>query len=224
MKQEAFVIAIGVFLTVAAAIAIGGLPFGGGGGSDVLVSATTASVDTVASTTVPVSVATETTAPDGSVPGREVPPTSPTTTHSPGGSSTPTTTPNVASAGPIPTTGTTQPGDSDDPDDQLRNRNTLLVVAANASGLDAVSVSKAAELEAAGYMDVVAVDAVQPSSVSAIYSAPGLDREVFLAAADLHWDGVELLPMALAPEIESTGEFDLLVLIGSDRAAPAVQP
>ena len=105
-----------------------------------------------------------------------------------------------------------------------RSRADIGTIDRDDSGLDGVSVSKAAELEAAGYMDVVAVDAVQPSSVSAIYSAPGLDREVFLAAGDLHWDGVELLTMALAPEIESTGEFDLLVLIGSDRAAPAVQP
>ena len=108
-----------------------------------------------------------------------------------------------------------------------RSRADIGTIDRDASGLDGVSVSKAAELEAAGYMDVVAVDAVQPSSVSAIYSAPGLDREVFLAAADLHWDGVELPPHGA----RTRDRIDWRVrLVGPDRqrsrcaGSPTVTP
>ncbi len=225
MRQEGFVILIGVLLTVAAALAIGGVPFSGGG-SDVIVSDTIAQVDAAASTSVAVSVASETTVPDVSIRERAVPNSSPTTITASGGSLAPTppTTADTAAAGPIAATTATQPDDPGGSDDELRDRDTLLVAVANASGIDGVSASIVAELEAAGYIDVAEVAAVQPSSTSAIHFGPGLDRESFLVTADIAWDGVELLAMALAPEIEPPGQYDLLILVGTDRAEPALQP
>ncbi|HUF98933.1 MAG TPA: LytR C-terminal domain-containing protein, partial [Ilumatobacter sp.] len=90
----------------------------------------------------------------------------------------------------------------------------------NASGLGGVAGVKAEELEVAGYVDVAAVNAVLSTETSTIYFAAGLEREAMIAAADLGWGGAPLRPMAQAPELRTEDSFDLLVVIGTDRAEP----
>jgi hypothetical protein len=92
------------------------------------------------------------------------------------------------------------------------------VVVANANGVPGIAGATASELVAAGYVAARPADALERAATSVVYFRDGLDVEAARLVADLGWDGVELAPLGGLPAIEASGEFDLVVLIGLDRA------
>lgn len=193
-------------LSIAAGVAIAGLPSDPPAGDLVIVPPTSTTTTSVPATTAP-PTATSTTA---------TPTTATTTTVADAGTETSTTGPSTTTA--APTTTTTQPASEEEPGEpELVARAALDIGAANANGLGGVATATAETLRGLGYETVQPVDAVDPSPVSVVFYEPGLALEAARLAADLGWGEEATAPMADMPPLDTERRFELVALIGTDR-------
>jgi hypothetical protein len=189
-------------LAAGAGVAIAGVP--SSGSSDRLTVAsttgapTTSEAATVVSVTVPATTATQ---PPLSAPS--VPPDLSATTRPPRATSTTT-----SSSTPLATSIVAE----------SRGRGELTVATVNASGDGGVATALAADLQVLGYGAVSPVDALGPTARSGVFYAPGFELEALRIREDLGWIPGDVLSQDRMPEIESENTFDLVVVIGRDRA------
>ena len=199
-------------ISVAAGVAIAGLPSDPPAG-DLVIGAPPPSAPVPPTTsTQPATDSSTTTA--AAAPTTAAPATTTTTTvaDEPDTSEpAPTTT-----AAPPTTTTTTAPPASEDPD--VAERATLDVGAANANGLGGVASAMAETMRGLGYETVQPVDAVDSSPVSLVFYQPGFELEAARLAADLGWGEEATAPQADMPPLDSDRTFQHVALIGTDRA------
>jgi hypothetical protein len=207
VKPTVVVTVLAAVLAIAAGVAIAGLP-STPPGADVRVLAVP-TIDTRPTVTLapidvePISTTT-------------VPPTS--TSAAPASTST-TTTDAVVQRSTTTTTPTSTTTTTSIPDtvDALRARDELNVATANASASGGVATSHAEILRARGYTTVNPVDS-EPSPNSAVYYEPGFELEASRLATDLGWDPIGLAPMSELPTLLTDQTFELVALVGLDRA------
>ena len=209
MKPTVVVTVLAAVLAIAAGVAIAGLP-STPPGADVRVLEVPAVETRPIETLAPLNIeptATTTTAPRAST----------TTTAT----SSSTTTPDAPAATTTTTSTTTAPPSADgnflETGDTLRPRPELSVATANASAQAGVATAHAEELQGLGYTDVSPVDS-EPSATSAVYYEPGFELEAARLATDLGWDPIGLAPMAQLPTLQTEQTFQLVALVGLDRA------
>ncbi len=147
------------------------------------------------------STTSTTTAPTTVAPTPTTPTTTPTT-----GDSTPDT-----SAALVNTTTTTPPTTAPDPA-------TVRVVVGNGSSRNGLATSTADELTAAGYVDVVATNAISKSADTYIVYRDGFQAAAAAVAELLDIPGERVLPYIDAEVTERDEQGDVIVVVGADRA------
>jgi len=198
MKESAIAIVITGVVAAGAGIAIAGSP-GGSATSDLVIIA-----DTSRTTTPELSGETLATSAPSS-PATDV--VRPTTTAV----GTPRTSPTAATSTTLRTVTTTT-----DPPVALRDPAELVVATANASASSGIATATAEALREFGY-DASPVDA-EGAAASRVYYAPGFEREAARIAAQLSWTIRDVGPMTEMPPLLTERTFELVVLIGVDRA------
>lgn len=133
-------------------------------------------------------------------------PTPTTTTTPTTGDSTPDT-----SAALVNTTTTTPPTTAPDPA-------TVRVVVGNGSSRNGLATSTADELTAAGYVDVVATNAISKSADTYIVYRDGFQAAAQAVAELLDIPGERVLPYIDAQVTERDEQGDVIVVVGADRA------
>jgi hypothetical protein len=97
-------------------------------------------------------------------------------------------------------------------------RADLAVATANASGADGVAGAAAERLLGIGYSTVSAINALSPERTSVVYYQPGLVEQAVRLAADLGWASDAVAPVDEIPALDSPQVFELVAVIGTDRA------
>jgi hypothetical protein len=218
VKPTVVVTVLAAVLAIAAGVAIAGLP-STPPGADVRVlevpTVETRPSETFAPLDIEPTVTTTTTIPTTPIASTTtaVTSTSTTTTDAPASTTTTSTTPT--------STTTTEPTDTSgvfvETGDILRSRDELNVATANASAQAGVATAHAELLQGEGYAGVSPVDS-EPSATSAVYYEPGFELEAARLATDLGWDPIGLAPMADLPTLLTDQTFQLVALVGLDRA------
>jgi hypothetical protein len=216
-SNVAFVVAC--LLAAIAAVAIVGVPTTSGDDGGSFAITTASSVAPAPATAVATTSAATTTLPATSV-AASTPPSAPATSAAP--TTEPDTTVPDTTAPQSTAPDTTAPPTTAPP--EARDRADLIVAAVNASDVGGVAGEHADELEAIGYVDVGAVDAIDPSAVSGVFYAAGLELEALRLREDLGWIPSDVLSQDLMPELDTDSTFDLVVVIGRDRAGPPPAP
>ncbi len=147
------------------------------------------------------STTSTTTAPTTVAPTPTTAATTPTT-----GDSTPDT-----SAALVNTTTTTPPTTAPDPA-------SVRVVVGNGSSRNGLATSTADELTAAGYVDVVATNAISKSADTYIVYRDGFQAAAAAVAELLEIPGERVLPYIDAEVTERDEQGDVIVVVGADRA------
>lgn len=99
-------------------------------------------------------------------------------------------------------------------DDGPRDRSAARVAVANGAGIAGAASERAAELAALGYTDPAAVNA-EPFAFTLVYAAEGWEAEGARLAEDTGLPATAVFPLAEAPVLETTAEFDLVLVLGS---------
>jgi hypothetical protein len=97
-------------------------------------------------------------------------------------------------------------------------RDDLDVATANASGVGGVAGAAAERLLAIGYSTVSAVNSSSLEETSVVYYQPELLEEAVRLAVDLGWDPEAVAPVDEMPALDSPQPFQLVAVIGTDRA------
>jgi hypothetical protein len=192
MKHQWLAYVIVALLSIAAGVAIAGLP------NDVPVSAT---IVVPATTEVPeTTVATTTTT---VLPETTVATTAPPTTEAPATTVAPSTT--VLE----PTTTTVSL--------PLPDRDEVVSATANGAGAQGAASRVADQLEGLGYVDVGRFDGTEIVEFTIVYYSPGMEEAAERMAADLELLPQFIAPIAEAPEVVNPPLVQLLVYVGTDR-------
>jgi hypothetical protein len=117
------------------------------------------------------------------------------------------------SAALVNTTTTTPPTTTTAPDPA-----TVRVVVGNGSSRNGLATTTADELTAAGYVDVVATNAVSKSADTYIVYRDGFQAAAQAVAELLDIPGERVLPYIDAEVTERDEQGDVLVVVGADRA------
>ncbi len=200
MKNQWWSYVIVALLSIAAAVAIAGLP-----DTSPVAATITASTSTMApDDTQPDTTVADTTEPESTEPEPTVPPTGPTDT-----TVTETT---VVSESTTPDT--TEPGPAELPD-----RSELNVAAANGADVAGAALRMAARLEELGYVDVAPVNGTEIVEFTAVYWIEGFEDAALRLAEDLDVPDVLVGSIDNAPPVtDLPADTQLLVYIGPDRA------
>jgi hypothetical protein len=193
MKHQWLAYIIVGLLSIAAGVAIAGIP------DNVSVDATIVVISTTEAPEESVPATTES-ASTTVVETTVVETTDPTTTSS----TSPTSTVEAPSTTVEPT---------------LPDRADIIAVTANGSGQSGVAAANAARLEAVGYTDVRPRDGTTVVDLTVVYYADGFEEAAVRMAADLDLLPEFVGPLAEAPEVLSLpADAQLVAYIGLDRA------
>ena len=202
MKHPWLAYLIVALLSIAAGVAIGGLP------DNSSVDATIVRVSTVPETTDSAANVADTTEPEVTQPATTVPDTTVPDTTQPA-TTQPTTTSTV----------TTQPDPGNSVPVELPDRSELRVVAANGANVAGAASRVALRLEEIGYVDVLPLNGSDIFEFTVVYYAEGFEDSAVRLAADLDLlpDFVE--PIENSPSVaDLPADVELLVYVGLDRA------
>jgi hypothetical protein len=100
----------------------------------------------------------------------------------------------------------------------LLPRADLDVATANASGVNGVAGAAAERLFEIGYSTVSAINASSPEGTSVVYYQPDLLEQAVRLAVDLGWTSDAVAPVDQMPALDSPQVFELVAVIGTDRA------
>jgi hypothetical protein len=107
-------------------------------------------------------------------------------------------------------------GSNDGATDDL-NPEDILVAVANGARYPRLAAATADDLRGAGFANVTPTDAIERQARTMVYFAGSLAQEGAQVARVLGLDEGRLAPISEAPRLVVDGDFQVVVVLGSDR-------
>ncbi|MEO1058237.1 MAG: LytR C-terminal domain-containing protein [Actinomycetota bacterium] len=133
------------------------------------------------------------------------------TTTLPPATTTTTTVPETTTASTVAPTSTIP---------ELPPRSDFSVAVANGADVGGIATATAEQLEALGYVDVIALDGTVIAEFTVVYFTPGLEAAAIRLAEDLGANPELRAPLSEAPPVDGLDDVQLLAYLGQDRNAP----